>query len=154
MDRNRAYGLIAAVALGVAVGVAVAPRPSRRQLARRLEVGIPRLARITGEFTKEARTAVEEITAALSEMISNSIETIRKRAIILRAPIGQLKKAIAADPVLSRRSIWVDALGDTILLHGVVEDDDEWRSVDTLARMVSPDGSVRNLLQVRRSADI
>ena len=91
--------------------------------------------------------------AALSDTVAQSVESVRKRAIVMRAPIGKLKRSIAADSILSRRSIWVDALGDTILLHGIVEDDDEWRSVDTLARLVSPDGSVRNLLQVRRRAD-
>jgi hypothetical protein len=44
----------------------------------------------------------------------------------------------------------VDSHGPTILLHGVVENDDEWRLADRLARAASPDGSVRNLLQVRR----
>jgi osmotically-inducible protein OsmY len=62
----------------------------------------------------------------------------------------RLKMAVAADPRLGKRRIWVDSHGPTILLHGVVENDDEWRLADRLARAASPDGSVRNLLQVRR----
>jgi hypothetical protein len=46
----------------------------------------------------------------------------------------------------------VDAHGATLLLHGLVEDDEEWRSADQLARQISPDGTVRNLLQVRHKA--
>jgi hypothetical protein len=64
-----------------------------------------------------------------------------------------LRDAISSDPILSQRAIWVDAVQDTLLLHGVVENDEEWRSADLLARLASPDGSVRNLLQVRRHED-
>lgn len=70
---------------------------------------------------------------------------------VAQPPTEKLRDAIAADPILSRRAIWVDAVGDTLLLHGVVDSDEEWRSADLLARLTSPDGSVRNLLQVRQT---
>ncbi len=47
----------------------------------------------------------------------------------------------------------MDAVGDTLLLHGVVASDDEWRSADLLARLASPDGAVRNLIHVRSETD-
>ena len=153
MNRRQAYGLVGAVLLGAVVGVAFAPQAQRRLLARQLEIGVPRFIRVTRQIIREARTATEEILVALSDNAGAWFESLRRRAIIMRAPIGTLKRSLSADPILSRRSIWVDAVGDTILLHGIVDDDDEWRNADTLARTVSPDGSVRNLLQVRRRAD-
>ena len=125
MDQRLAWGLFAAAVLGSATGVAVAPQPARRALKRRA----------SGNFaTLRARyhrwLAAPRIDAAIAT--------------------DELKAAIGAHPHLANRRIWVDAHGSTILLHGVVETDEEWRQVDRLARSASPDGTVRNLLQVRR----
>jgi len=153
MNRDRAYGLAAALALGAFVGFAFAPLAGRREVARRLRAGAPRLARFANDIGAQLRDFANEASSVISDLASSSIESLRKRAALLRAPIAKLKQSLSSDPVLGQRAIWVDAYGDTILLHGVVEDDEEWHSADTLARLVSPDGSVRNLLQVRRSAD-
>ena len=124
MDHKQAWGLFAAAVLGSAAGVAIAPPHARHALKRRA----------SGNFaTLRARydrwLAAPRIDAALAT--------------------DKLKAAISEDLHLGRRRIWVDAHGKTILLHGVVETDDEWRLADKLARAASPDGSVRNLLQVR-----
>ncbi|HYK54662.1 MAG TPA: BON domain-containing protein [Candidatus Eremiobacteraceae bacterium] len=128
MQTKLAWGLFAAALLGSATGVAAAPRPARTALKRRAVANVGSLVARYQRWLNESR-----VDAALAT--------------------DSLKAAIGSDPNLGRRRIWVDAHGSTILLHGVVETDAEWRFVDKLARAASPDGSVRNLLQVRpRSA--
>ena len=125
MERKHAWGLFAAAVLGTAAGVAIAPPRIRRALKRRAAGNVATL-----RARYDRWIAAPRIDAAIAT--------------------DELKAAIGADPQLGQRRIWVDAHGTTILLHGVVETDDEWRRVDRLARAASPDGSVRNLLQVRR----
>jgi len=125
MRLTQAWGLFAAALLGSAAGVAVAPPPARHALKRRA----------AGNF------------ATLRARYDRWIAAPRIDAVIAT---DRLREAITSDVYLGKRRIWVDAHGPTILLHGVVETDDEWRHVDRLARAASPDGSVRNLLQVRR----
>ena len=125
MQLTHAWGLFAAAVLGSAAGVAAAP-PHARYALRRRAVG--NFATLRARYDRWL--AAPRIDAAIAT--------------------DQLKEAIAADITLGPRRIWVDAHGPTILLHGVVETDDEWRRIDRLARAASPDGSVRNLLQVRR----
>jgi len=125
MQLSHAWGLFAAAVLGSAAGVAIAPPPARHALKRRASGNVATL-----RARYDRWIAAPRIDAALAT--------------------DHLIAAITADADLGRRRIWVDAHGPTILLHGVVETDDEWRRVDRLARAASPDGSVRNLLQVRR----
>jgi BON domain-containing protein len=125
MHQKHAWGLFAAAVLGSAAGVAIAPRPARNILRRRAAGNVATL-----RARYDRWLAAPRIDAALAT--------------------DQLKAAIGSDTYLGQRRIWVDAHGSTILLHGVVETDDEWRRVDRLARAASPDGSVRNLIQVRR----
>jgi len=153
MKRNQAYGLIAAVTFGAIVGIALAPPLARRRFVRRVEAGTPRLRNIARAVYERALEVTAETSTILSDLTTSSVESLRKSAFMLRTPVARLKKSLSENPVLGKRSIWVDAYADTILLHGVVEDDEEWHSADTLARLVSPDGSVRNLLQVRHRAD-
>src|SRR5579864_9045683 len=123
MHQRQAWGLVAAAMLGTAAGAAIAPAPARRALRRRAMFNIRTLRQRYREWLASPR-------------VDASIATY------------QLKTAIAEHPYLGKRRIWVDAHGSTILLHGVVETDEEWRFADKLARAASPDGSVRNLLQV------
>jgi len=153
LSRNQAYSLLAAAACGAVVGAVLAPPVARRRFLRRVEAGLPRLTSVAQTIYDNAHDFATEIATIFSDLATSSVESVRKSAFMLRTPIARLKKSLAKDPVLASRSIWVDAHGDTILLHGVVEDDEEWHTADTLARLVSPDGSVRNLLQVRRRAD-
>ena len=127
METRHAWGLFAAALLGSATGVAVAPRPARSALKRRAAANVGSLVARYQRWANESR-----VDAALAT--------------------DSLKTALGNHPDLGRRRIWVDAHGSTILLHGVVESDAEWRYADKLARAASPDGSVRNLLQVRPHA--
>ena len=124
MDTKLAWGLFAAAVLGSATGVAAAPRPARIALKRRAAANVGSLISRYQRWANESR-----VDAALAT--------------------DNLKTAIGSHPDLAKRRIWVDAHGPTILLHGVVENDAEWRFADKLARAASPDGSVRNLLQVQ-----
>ncbi len=125
MKQMHAWGLFAAAVLGSATGVALAPPLGRRALKQR---ALKNVATLRTRYERWATAA--RVDAALAT--------------------DRLKAAIAEDATLGRRRIWVDAHGSTILLHGVVENDQEWRRADRLARSASPDGTVRNLLQVRR----
>ena len=125
MKTKHAWGLFAAAVLGSATGVAIAPPHGRRALKQR---ALKNVATLRARYDRWR--AAPRIDAAMAT--------------------DRLKAAIGDDPNLGRRRIWVDAHGSTILLHGVVENDHEWRLADRLARAASPDGSVRNLLQVRR----
>ena len=125
MTQLQAWGLFAATVLGSAVGVSLAPPPGRRALKQR---ALKNVATLRARY--ERWVTASRVEAALAT--------------------DRLKAAISEDPILGRRRIWVDAHGSTILLHGVVDNDYEWRRADRLARSASPDGSVRNLLQVRR----
>lgn len=127
MMHKHAWGLFAAAILGSATGVAVAPGPARSLLKRRAAHNVGSL------FARYRRWASESrVDAAIAT--------------------DKLKAALGSHRDLGRRRIWVDAHGSTILLHGVVESDAEWRFADKLARAASPDGSVRNLLQIRPNA--
>ena len=126
MHAKHVWGLFAAAVLGSATGVAVAPPHARRVLRRRAYRNISAL-----RARYESWRAAPRIDAAIAT--------------------DRLKLAIGDDHTLGKRRIWVDAHVTTILLHGVVETDEEWRRADRLARAASPDRSVRNLLQVRRT---
>ncbi|HXW76178.1 MAG TPA: BON domain-containing protein [Candidatus Eremiobacteraceae bacterium] len=120
-----AWGIFGAALLGSAMGVAAAPRPARDRLSRRARANFRTLARRYAAWRLSAR-----VDAAMAA--------------------DQLKDAIASDERLHRRKIWVDAYRSTLLLHGVVESDEEWRYADRLARAASPGGSIRNLVLIRR----
>jgi hypothetical protein len=144
------WGLIAAAALGLVTGYGLAPKPARRELNRRAARNLSTLQDLAvREGTKAAR-AVTAAASAAGKVAGDVVRQITGPLSVTLVPTQKLKDSIAGDPILSQRPIWVDAHGDTMLLHGIVENDDEWRSADLLARLASPDGSVRNLLQVRQ----
>lgn len=150
MDRL-GIGLIGAVALGAAAGIIVAPESGRRVFATRAHREMSRVAAYAREGTAIFMDALPEFTEAVERGCIAVAAALTQRLRTIN-PTTKLEAAFAADPALSRRTIWVDAHGATLLLHGLVEDDEEWRSADQLARQISPDGTVRNLLQVRHKA--
>ncbi len=154
MTTRHTWGLIAAAALGLVSGYCMAPKPARRELGRRTARNLSTLQDLATREGSKAARAVTAAASAASRAAGNMVRYLTGPLSVTLVPTQKLKDAIAADPLLSQRPIWVDALGDTMLLHGVVENDEEWRSADLLARLASPDGSVRNLLQVRRQPTV
>jgi hypothetical protein len=150
MTSRDTWGLIAAAALGLVSGYAMAPKPARRELSRRAARNLSTLQDIA---VREGSRAARAVTGA-AVVAGRVVRQITGPLSVTLIPTEKLKDAIAGDPILSQRPIWVDALGDTMLLHGVVDSDEEWRSADLLARLASPDGSVRNLLQVRHQPQV
>jgi hypothetical protein len=149
MTSRHTWGLVAAAALGLVSGYYLAPKPARRELNRRAARNLSTLQNIAAREGSKAARAVSAVAGAASRAAGNVVRQITGPLSVTLDPTQKLKDAIGADPILSKRPIWIDALGDTMLLHGMVEDDEEWHSADLLARLASPDGSVRNLLQVR-----
>ncbi len=149
MTARHTWGLVAAAALGLVSGYCLAPKPARRELSRR---AVKNLSTLQGIAVREGGKAARVVTAVAGvagRVAGDVVRQITGPLSITLDPTQKLKDSIGADPILAQRPIWVDALGDTMLLHGLVESDEEWRSADMLARLASPDGSVRNLLQVR-----
>jgi hypothetical protein len=154
MAARHTFGLLAAAALGLVSGYCLAPKPARRELNRRAARNLMTLQIIAVREGGKAARAVTAVAGAASRAAGNVVRQITGPLSVSLDPTQKLNDAIAADPILGQRSIWVDALGDTMLLHGVVENDEEWHSADLLARLASPDGSVRNLLQVRNQPSV
>lgn len=153
MQRTHTYGLFAAATLGFATGVAIAPPLARVELSRRFARALRPITRATARQYWTMQEAARRLTGDATAAASGAYEAVQRQILAHRTPTNKVKTALRADALLARRQIWVDAVGDTILLHGIVDDDEEWRRADLLARSVWPDGSVRNLLQVRRAAD-
>jgi hypothetical protein len=150
MNSRFAWGLIGAATLGLVSGYWLAPKPARRELNRR---AVRNWSTLQLVIVREGGKATRILTAAAAvagQVASSVVARVTGPLSVTQPPTEKLRDAIAADPILSQRPIWVDAVGDTLLLNGAVENDDEWRSADLLARLTSPDGSVRNLLQVRQ----
>jgi hypothetical protein len=147
MSKRYVWGLVGAATLGLISGYYLAPRPARRELTRRASRN---WSTLQGMAVREGGKAARAFSSAASAAGRATSSFVRR----ITGPLSvRLRDAISSDPILSQRAIWVDAVSDTLLLHGVVENDEEWRSADLLARLASPDGSVRNLLQVRRHED-
>lgn len=151
MTTRHTWGLFAAAALGLVSGYWMSPKPARRELSRRAAHNLSTLQVLAAREGGRAARAVTAAASKASRAAGSMVRQITGPLSTTLVPTEKLKDALAADPVLAHRPIWVDALGDTMLLHGIVENDEEWRCADLLARLASPDGSVRNLLQVRRS---
>jgi hypothetical protein len=143
--------LVGAVALGTAAGIIVAPTSGRRIFAARARRETHRVAEYVREQSEVLIDALPDLVEAAESAIIEIAAAIMQRFRTVN-PTAKLEAALASHSELSRRTIWVDAHGATLLLHGLVEDDEEWRSADLLARQISPDGTVRNLLQVRHKA--
>ena len=150
MDRL-GIGLVGAVALGTAAGIIIAPESGRRVFAFRTRREVNRIAEFAREQYAVLLDALPELTEAVERGFIAAAAALTQRLRTVN-PTAKLEAAFASHTELSRRTIWVDAHGSTLLLHGLVEDDEEWRSADQLARQISPDGTVRNLLQVRHKA--
>ncbi|MDQ6780298.1 MAG: BON domain-containing protein [Candidatus Eremiobacteraeota bacterium] len=150
MGPRLTWGLVAAAALGLVAGYSIAPKPARSELRRRAVRNFTTLQGIAVRETGRAARAAAEVAGSAGRVASSALKKVTGPLAFNPPPTQKLKDAISEDAILARRPIWVDAVGDTMLLHGIVDNDEEWRSADLLARLASPDGSVRNLLQVRR----
>jgi hypothetical protein len=150
MDR-RGLGLLSAFALGAAAGVIASPPSARFALAVRVRERSALLLDMARERMANWAAAYPDLFDSIADMTAAVLQAVRMPW--SDSPTERLKSAFAAHSSLCQRAIWVDAFGSTLLLHGLVEDDEEWRHADMLARQMSPDGSVRNLLQVRRAAE-
>lgn len=154
MASRHTWGLVAAAALGLVAGYSVAPRPARTELKRRASRNFSTLQGYAARESGKAARAVVDAASTASRVAGSAVRKLTGPLAIIPLPTQKLKDAIEGDAILCRREIWVDAVGDTMLLHGIVDNDEEWRSADLLARLASPDGSVRNLLQVRRQPEL
>jgi osmotically-inducible protein OsmY len=150
MNNRYAWGLIGAATLGLISGYYLAPRSARRELNRRAARNWWTLQNAASRETAKVVRVLSAAATVAGRVASDVVRQVTGPLSVSQAPTEKLRDAILTDPILSQRPIWVDAVGDTLLLHGVVENDEEWRSADLLARLTSPDGSVRNLLQVRQ----
>ncbi|MBC5824828.1 MAG: BON domain-containing protein [Candidatus Eremiobacteraeota bacterium] len=149
MTQSQAWGLFGAAFLGTAAGVMTAPQAGRNELRRRAYYNLGDFGSHAARVGRAAAAEVKSLLHSGGGVAANVLASLQAST----RPIAALKRSLTDDPILGRRPIWVDAQGETILLHGVVESDEEWRTADCLARAASPDGSVRNLLQVRRSQE-
>lgn len=150
MTARYTWGLIAAATLGLVSGYYLAPRPARRELGRRASRNFSTLQTIAAREGGKAARALSVAASVAGKIAGDVVRQITGPLAVGLSPTDRLRDSLASDPILAQRTIWVDAVGDTLLLHGVVDNDDEWRSADLLARLASPDGTVRNLLQVRQ----
>jgi hypothetical protein len=151
MDR-RGIGLLGAVALGAAAGIIASPQSGKRVLAARASRNTERIATFTRDSSAKVLDALPDILEIAAHALGSAL-AVFGQPFRTASPTIRLESAIAASATLCRRAIWVDAHGATLLLHGLVDDDEEWRTADQLARHMSPDGTVRNLLQVRHRAE-
>lgn len=153
MSTRYVWGLVGAATLGLIAGYSLAPRPARRELTRRAARNWSTLQGVAVRESGKAARAITSAATAAGRVASSVVRHITGPLSVSLPPTERLRDAISSDPILSQRAIWVDAVQDTLLLHGVVKNDEEWRTADLLARLTSPDGSVRNLLQVRRQEE-
>src|SRR5579864_6925365 len=117
MGKRDAWGLIAAATLGAAAGLMAAPQPARRELHRRASHNLTALARASSEQGRVALDALSEAASSAGRTLSILTELIAGPLSAKRRPTAKLKDSFANDPILRQRHIWVDAYGDTILLH-------------------------------------
>lgn len=122
-------------------------------MARRLRYGTARLARVLRADQDRLAAAVYVAASTMLRVTEQVVDAIREMVATSHSPIAKLRWALGQDDRLRERPIVVDAVGDTLLLQGVVSDDEEWRRADLLARDASPDGTVRNLLRVEHHAE-
>jgi hypothetical protein len=144
-------GIAAATLLGAATGVAFAPEPNRRELGRRLRSAFRRLRRVLTDDRGRIAIAASIAATKAADLTQLVFDRVSEAVAAQSAPITRIRRALARDARLRRRSISVDAIGGIILLQGAVEDDDEWQSADLLARHELPEGTIRNHLRVQRS---
>jgi prophage DNA circulation protein len=148
MDTRLSTTIASAALLGAVAGVVVSPLECRQELLRRLRHGTRRIVRALREDEDRLATAVYVATSTMARLTEEVVDIVRSAVLPSHSPIARLRRALSDDAKLRERAIIVDAAGDTLLLQGVVADDEEWRAADLLARDASPDGSVRNLLRV------
>lgn len=151
MNDRLASGTAAAALLGMMTGFALAPAANRNELVRRLRTRVSRLIHILTHDRERINMAVGLSATKIADLTHFVIDKISEGVAAAGSPITRIRRALARDARLRKRSISVDAIGDIILIQGAVIDDDEWQIADLLARGAFPEGTVRNHLLVQRS---
>jgi len=144
-------GIAAAALLGAATGIALAPDANRLEFVRRLRTSVRRLQHVLTHDRERIALAVGLPGTRVADLTQLVIDRVSEAVAAQSSPITRIRRALARDARLRKRSISVDAIGDIILLQGAVEDDDEWQAADLLARHAHPEGTIRNHLRVQRS---
>jgi hypothetical protein len=152
MNDRLSSGIAAAAVLGLLTGIAIAPRENRTELVRRLRRGTRRLIHILvhdqeriGLTVGLTATRVADFTQAVIDRVADSIAATG-------SPLARIRRAFGRHPKLRIRAISVDAVGNMILLQGLVENEDECQAADLLARAAAPEGTIRNLLRISRDS--
>ena len=151
MNGRLGGGIAAAALLGAATGIVLAPRANRHELGRRLRAGMRRIIYVFTHDRERIALAVGLSATKIADLTQLVFDRVSEAVAASNAPISRIRRALARDARLRKRSISVDAIGGIILIQGAVEDDDEWQSADLLARHALPEGTIRNHLRVQRS---
>jgi len=150
MNDRLASGVAAAALLGLLAGVAAAPRENRLELARRLQRGMRRLTHILTHDRERIGLAVGLTATKIADVVEVVIDRVGDSIAAIGSPLARIRRALTRHPSLRVRAISVDAIGNMILLQGIVESEHECQAADLLARAAAPEGTIRNLLRISR----
>lgn len=150
MNNRLTSGIAVAALLGMLAGVAAAPRENRSELRRRLRRGASRLIYILTHDRERIGLAVGLTATKVADFTQVVIDRVGAGIATIGSPLTRIRRAFSRHPSLRVRAISVDAVGNMILLQGIVESDDECEAADLLARAAAPEGTIRNLLRVSR----
>jgi len=150
MNDRLASGVAAAAFLGLVAGVAAAPRENRLELRRRLQRGMRRLVHILTHDRERIGLAVGLTATKIADFTEVVIDRVGDSIAAIGSPLARIRRALARHPNLRVRAISADAIGNMILLQGIVESEEECQAADLLARAAAPEGTIRNLLRISR----
>ena len=150
MNDRLTSGIAAAALLGLLAGVAASPRENRAELARRLRLGTRRVIHILTHDRERIRLAVGLTATKVVDFTQLVIDRVGESIATIGSPLSRIRRAFSRHPTLRIRAISVDAVGNMILLQGLVETVDECEAADLLARAAAPEGTIRNLLRISR----
>ena len=150
MNDRLTSGIAAAALLGAVVGIALAPRQNRTELVRRLRRGTSRLIHILTHDRERIGVTVGLTATKIADFTQIVIDRVGESIAAIGSPLARIRRAFANHPSLRMRAISVDAVGNIILLQGIVESEEECQAADLLARAAVPEGTIRNLLRVSR----
>ena len=150
MNDRMTSGIAAAALLGTAVGIAIAPRQNRLELGRRLRRGTQRLIHILTHDRERIAITIGLTATKIADFTQVVIDRVGESIAAIGSPLARIRRAFASHPTLRVRAISIDAVGNMILLQGIVESEEECQAADLLARAAAPEGIIRNLLRVSR----
>lgn len=151
MNDRLASGIAVAALLGTLTGIALAPPAQRNELARRLSRGVRRLVHIVTHDRTRIAIAVELTATRIADVTRYVMDRIADGVAAAGSPAARIRYGVARHAGLRVRAISIDAIGDIILLQGVVADDAEWEALERIARTALPEGTIRNHVRVQRS---